>query len=250
MTGITDYLKISASPYINGLVSFLVFVAVAKIADVLVNRVFRKFAKFTKSDVDDRIIDVIHRPVYLTIVMIGCTFAVAYVKGSPGVVFYTDGIVYSVISVVWAITAIKVINILIEHVIYGASDETGLRKDIVPLTENIFKVIVIGAVLLIILSIWKISITPLLASAGIVGVAVAIAAKDMLSNFFGGISSCHRCEEHANQDKRRYIDYYSQFTNRQFEDNKRECTDAELQGKGTRVGRIWKRHRPRRKDTA
>jgi MscS family membrane protein len=188
MTGMTEYLKISASPYVNGLVSFLVFVAVAKIADVLVNRVFRKFAKFTKSDVDDRIIDVIHRPVYLTVILIGCTFSVAYLKGSPGIVFYTDGIVYSVISVVWAITVIKVINILIENVIYRASDETGLRKDIVPLTENICKVIVIAAALLIILSIWKINITPLLASAGIVGVAVAIAAKDTLSNFFGGIS--------------------------------------------------------------
>lgn len=188
MTGITEYLKISTSPYVNALLSLLVFVAVAKIADVLMNRVFRKFARFTRSDVDDRIIDVIHRPIYFTIILIGCTFAVAYLKGSPGVIFYTDSAVYSVISVVWAITAIKVINILIEYVSYGASDETGLRKDIVPLTENIFKVIIIAASLLIILSIWQINITPLLASAGIVGLAVAIAAKDTLSNFFGGIS--------------------------------------------------------------
>jgi MscS family membrane protein len=188
MIDIRDYLKISASPYINALVSFFVFVAIAKIADVLVNRVFRKFARFTKSDVDDRIIDVIHRPVYLTIILLGCTFSLAYLKGFQAAVFYTDSAVYSVAAVVWAVTAIKVINILIGHFIYGASDDTGLRKDIVPLTENIFKVIVIAAALLVILSIWKLNITPLLASAGIVGVAVAIAAKDTLSNFFGGIS--------------------------------------------------------------
>jgi MscS family membrane protein len=188
MTEITEYLKISAWPYVNALVSFLVFAAVAKIADVIVNRVFRKFARFTSSDVDDRIIDVIHRPVFLTIVLIGCTFSVGYLKGSPGIAFYTDAAVYSIISVVWAVAAIEVIKILIEHFICRASDETGLRKDIVPLTENIFKVIVIAAALFMILSIWKINITPLLASAGIVGVAVAIAAKDTLSNFFGGIS--------------------------------------------------------------
>lgn len=144
MTAITEYLKISASPYVNALLSLLVFAAVAKIADVLLNRVFRKFARFTKSDVDDRIIDVIHRPIYFTIILIGCTFAVAYLKGSPGIVFYADSTAYSVISVVWAITAIKIINILIEYFVYGASDETGLRKDIVPLTENIFKVIIIA----------------------------------------------------------------------------------------------------------
>ncbi|MEW6214412.1 MAG: mechanosensitive ion channel domain-containing protein [Nitrospirota bacterium] len=39
-----------------------------------------------------------------------------------------------------------------------------------------------------ILSVWKISITPLLASAGIAGAAVAFAAKDTIANFFGGIS--------------------------------------------------------------
>jgi MscS family membrane protein len=90
---------------VNSLLSLLVFAAVAKIADVLVNRVFRKFARFTKSDVDDRIIDVIHRPIYFTIILIGCAFAVAYLKGSPGIIFYADSTVYSVISVVWAITA-------------------------------------------------------------------------------------------------------------------------------------------------
>jgi small-conductance mechanosensitive channel len=41
---------------------------------------------------------------------------------------------------------------------------------------------------IVILSIWQINITPLLASAGIAGIAIAIAAKDTLANFFGGIS--------------------------------------------------------------
>jgi small-conductance mechanosensitive channel len=42
--------------------------------------------------------------------------------------------------------------------------------------------------LFIILSIWQVDITPLLASAGILGLAVAFAAKETLANFFGGIS--------------------------------------------------------------
>ena len=41
---------------------------------------------------------------------------------------------------------------------------------------------------MLVLSIWKVNVTPLLASAGIAGVAVALAAKDTLANFFGGIS--------------------------------------------------------------
>ncbi len=38
------------------------------------------------------------------------------------------------------------------------------------------------------LSLWKINVTLLLASAGIAGVAVALAAKETLSNFFGNVT--------------------------------------------------------------
>ncbi|MFB6125103.1 MAG: mechanosensitive ion channel family protein [Halanaeroarchaeum sp.] len=39
-----------------------------------------------------------------------------------------------------------------------------------------------------VLSAWKIEITPLLASAGIAGIAVGFAAKDTVANFFGSIA--------------------------------------------------------------
>ncbi len=188
MTGLIESLKISTSPYVNAFLSVLLFIVLAKITDILVNRVFRRFAKFTKSDVDNRIIDVIHRPIYLTIILVGCVFAIKYLKASTDVVFYSNNALYSAISIIWAITIIKISNIITEHFIYKAPDVTGLSKDIIPLIENVFKIIIIAASLMTVLSIWEINITPLLASAGIAGVAIAIAAKDTLSNFFGGIS--------------------------------------------------------------
>ena len=38
------------------------------------------------------------------------------------------------------------------------------------------------------LTLWMVAITPLLASAGVAGVTIALAAKDTLVNFFGGMS--------------------------------------------------------------
>ena len=188
MTGIIESLRISTSPIVNASLSVLLFVVVAKIADILVNRVFRRFAKFTRSDIDDRIIDIIHRPIYLSIILIGCTLAITYLKLSESVTFYVNNGLYSVISLIWAVAVMRIASVSIEHLIHGASDETGLGKDVVPLVENVFKLVVIAGTLMVILSIWKINITPLLASAGIAGVAIAIAAKDTLSNFFGGVS--------------------------------------------------------------
>ena len=188
MIEIVETLNISKSPYVNAAVAVLFFIVAAKIADILIDKVFRRFATFTKSDLDDRIIDVIHRPIYFTIIFIGCASAVVYLKGSPKAVFYINNSLYSLVSVIWAFTIINLSAVIIGHLTSRTSDETGLRKDVVPLLENIFKLVTITAVLMVILSIWKINITPLLASAGIAGVAIAIAAKDTLSNFFGGIS--------------------------------------------------------------
>lgn len=188
MPGIKESLKILTSPYMNAFLSIFLLVVFAKIVDIIINKVFRRFAKFTKSNIDDRIIDAIHRPIYLTIILMGCAIIITRLKASPDVVFYINNALYSAVSIVWAITIMKISNAVTEHVIYKGPDVMGLSRDIIPLIENLLKIVIIAAALMTVLSIWEINVTPLLASAGIVGVAIAIAAKDMLSNFFGGIS--------------------------------------------------------------
>jgi MscS family membrane protein len=61
-------------------------------------------------------------------------------------------------------------------------------SEMIRLGGNIAKLVVLAGAIFLFLSLWKINVTPLLASAGIAGVAVALAAKETLSNFFGGIT--------------------------------------------------------------
>jgi small-conductance mechanosensitive channel len=56
----------------------------------------------------------------------------------------------------------------------------------VELLELVVKYVVWFAALMAILSIFEVNITPFLAGAGIAGLAVALAAQDIISNFFGG----------------------------------------------------------------
>lgn len=58
----------------------------------------------------------------------------------------------------------------------------------VPFLNNIFKFVISTGVILAILRLYEVDITPALASAGVVGVAVAFAAKDLVANLFGGLS--------------------------------------------------------------
>jgi small-conductance mechanosensitive channel len=188
MNNIIESLNLTSSGFLNTAIAFGVFIVVAIIVDILINRALRKFARFTKTSVDDRLLDTIRRPVFMTLILIGVLVAVAFLKPVDNIHFYIRGIVYSLITVIWIILAVRESNIVIEYATSKVSDSTGLQKDIMPLVKNITSIalLVLGGFMF--LSIWKISVTPLLASAGIAGVIVALAAKDTVANFFGGLS--------------------------------------------------------------
>ena len=61
-------------------------------------------------------------------------------------------------------------------------------RDLFYMFKNISRIILVFTAILWGLSIWDIAITPIFASAGIAGIAIALAAKDTLANFFCGIS--------------------------------------------------------------
>jgi len=188
MIRLVEAMNISSSPAVNSLLSLFAFVVVAKIADLLVDKVLRKFSRFTKTDLDDRVIDVVHRPIFFTILLLGVIATVLHLEPSEKVVWYTSGSLYSLLAVIWCVAVIRISNTVIEHAVAKVSDVTGMSRDIVPLVENVTRIVIIVAAVMIVLSIWKINITPIIASAGIAGAAVAFAAKDTIANFFGGIS--------------------------------------------------------------
>jgi small-conductance mechanosensitive channel len=183
-----ESLGISTSPLMIAIFTLMVFIIVAKIADIIVNTVIRKFARFTTSDIDDRIIDFLHRPILYSIVIIGSVYTITYLGPSEKSYFYSRGVMYTLMSLIWCVALIRMSNALIEGALLKVSDVTGLSKDLIPLTESITKVVIVIVFLMVILSLWKISITPLMASAGIAGAAIAFASKDTIANLFGGLT--------------------------------------------------------------
>lgn len=98
MTGFIESLNISSSPYINALISILLFTAAAKALDFFIDNVLRKFTRFTKSDIDDKIIDVVHKPVYFTIILTGVILSLDFLKPSEKTLLYSFGIIHSLMA--------------------------------------------------------------------------------------------------------------------------------------------------------
>jgi small-conductance mechanosensitive channel len=188
MKNLIDTLNLSSSGSINAIIAIGAFLLIAVIIDLIISKALKRLARVTKTTLDDRFFSIIRKPVFVTVIFIGILIAVSLIKPSEKAHYYIDGVIYSLISIIWIILAIKESNIVIEHVLSKISDVTGLQKDMIPLIKNITLIALLVLGVFVFLSIWKISVTPLLASAGIAGVVVALAAKDTLANFFGGIS--------------------------------------------------------------
>ncbi len=188
MTSFIESLGISSSPYAVAGLAAIIVVLIAKAADLFLDRVMRRFTRFTATDLDDRIIDAVHRPVFYSIIIVGLTSPLSYLEHALNRDFAGTAVLYTLLTVIWAVTAARISGIVIAHSFGKLADTTGLRKDIMPLVENISKIVIAAAALMAVLSMWKIDITPLVASAGLAGAAVAFASKDTVANLFGGIS--------------------------------------------------------------
>jgi small-conductance mechanosensitive channel len=188
MEQLINQLNLTDSPIIKGLLMLVVFVIAAKATDVFISKFLKRLAVRTKSTIDNQIIDIVHKPVFYSIILVGAVESIYLMKPPEKVMFYANGVMFSLIVIVLGSSMIRVSNLWIENAFHKIADITGLGKDVIPFMETVWKLIIVAAGLMFILSIWNINITPVLASAGIVGVAVALAAKDTLANFFGGVS--------------------------------------------------------------
>jgi MscS family membrane protein len=124
----------------------------------------------------------IYVPLYVSTGLLGIYLSLRVV----GIVESSNILVGSLLTalvLLWLRTAIRLGNRWI-GVVY-ASDN---NYEFAPVLKNIWTIFsVLGAGMLL-LSIWEINITPLLASAGIVGIILGLAAQEAIANLIGGVS--------------------------------------------------------------
>ena len=144
-------------------------------------------ANKTKTSIDDHIIDIIHKPIYYTILFIGLRFSISLVEFLNPVQFFIGGILKTIIVIIWGSAIFKSFIYIIKWYSHRSGVQEQNQKRLMPLFDNLGKIVIfIGAVYFIFIS-WDINVTGWLASAGILGVVLGFAAKDTLANLFAGI---------------------------------------------------------------
>jgi MscS family membrane protein len=175
-------------PWLQRFAILISYLALMKVADVFIDRVLRKAAARTSMTMDDELLDFLHRPICWTIFWLGVIHALLVGQLIEPWQTVLPALAKTMILVIWTYTATKIFNWLAHHKLGGQTEQEKVGKDVVLLMKNVIRVVIIATGVLWLLTIWKIDLTPLFASAGIAGIAVALAAKDTLANFFGGVS--------------------------------------------------------------
>jgi len=165
-----------------------IYAILAKGVDIFIDRVLRNLATKTKITFDDKLINFLHIPFCWSVFWLGILHALSIKPLDDPWEIILPQIAQSMILIIWLIALIRVFNWMAEYYMSNAHERGKIGKDLFMLLKNFIRIIVIITGLLWFLAIWQIDLTPLFASAGIAGIAVALAAKDTLANFFGGIS--------------------------------------------------------------
>ena len=178
---------VGPNAYLQAAIIGLVFILIGKIADLIISGIVGRIAKRSSNQFDDQFVALVHRPVFLSFVMVGLSMAAIRTGMAETPLFITLGILKTITILVWYSTIMKLMALLAK--IFSRSRAARIvQASMFTLLHNVSKIVVVALAGYFVSLAWNIDATPLLASAGIVGLALSFAAKDSLSNLFAGIS--------------------------------------------------------------
>ncbi|MBZ5714023.1 mechanosensitive ion channel family protein [Nannocystis pusilla] len=141
----------------------------------------------TKTDLDDQIVAILRRPVFITVLLVGFHWSAGILDGEGRFGHIGDAALETIAVIVWTRAAFRIATLLLHHFSRRAGDGAFLQPRTLPLFDMFAKLLLVGGATYFALLAWKVDVTGWLASAGIVGIAVGFAAKDSLANLFAGI---------------------------------------------------------------
>jgi MscS family membrane protein len=178
---------VGPNAYLQAAIIAVLFIIAGKIADWIISRIIGRFARKSSNDFDDQIVDLVHKPIFLSFVLLGLTLATNRL-GLPDVpTFLTTGILKTLAIFVWYNTLMRLMALTV-GAFSNHRDRQIVQTGMLSLLHNVMKIVLVALTVYFLFLAWNIDVTAWLASAGIVGLALSFAAKDTLSNLFAGVS--------------------------------------------------------------
>ena len=186
----TDYLELFFAlikqPVIQAILYVIGSLAAAKIADWIITTILSRLANRTSSTIDDRIIQILHRPIYYSILFMGLGISITLLQLPEIITFIFIGLFKSMAILIWSVALFQAFMHFINWYSQQTKGKSIVQTHTLPLFDNAGKVIIFMVAVYFIFISWDFNVTGWLASTTIVAMVVALAAKDTVANLFAG----------------------------------------------------------------
>ena len=162
------------------------FVA-AKISDWIITRILSRLVDRTSSSIDDKIVQIFHRPIYYSILFIGLGISVKVFHLPEALSFVILGFFKTICIIIWSVALFQSFMHFINWYSNQEKDGTIIQAHTLPLFDNIGKVAILMLAIYCILISWKIDVTGIVFPTSILAVIIGFAAKDTVANVFAGL---------------------------------------------------------------
>jgi MscS family membrane protein len=161
---------------------------IAPMVDFIATKFLKRLTAKTKTDLDDKLLEILQRPVKVVVVLIALTIGIGAYDW-PGWVEHILTVAFVLaVAVVVTYVAVRLVDLLLEYFEERVfAGDAQLAQLMLPVLGRTFKVFVIIIGILTTAQYLGIPVTSVLAGLGVGGVAVALAAQNSLANIFGSI---------------------------------------------------------------
>lgn len=175
-----------ASQLLPFVIALFVSLSLSKVLNYTIKKIARRFADKTKTILDDLIVDAMDLPLTIWLTGLGIYIA-AYFSGLTALPI-VELLVKEFVIVAMAITVFKLLNAFLHWYVVEIAPKKNLSLGGIESTiRRVGTLVIIAITLIMMLDSAGIEVSPLIASLGIAGLAVALAFQDTLGNFFAGI---------------------------------------------------------------
>ena len=176
--------ELLAISYVQALGVALLSVVAAFLVEQIIARTIAVAASRTKTDLDDAIVEIIRRPIFISVLLYGLSWSEDLLELPDGFEGPVEALLQTIAIIIWTVAVMRVGGLLLETGSAKARDRSMLQPRTLPVFDILLKTFAIAACCYFVFLAWNVDLTGWLASAGIVGIAVGFAAKDTLANLF------------------------------------------------------------------
>lgn len=169
-------------------VTLVAALVLAYVTSWILSRVIARWTRRTETLFDDRLIEILHGPVRISVMLIGLALVSHQLELGDPWQRYTLSVLKTVAVVVWSVFFIRLIGLVLDHLGGPESRFDFLDERTYPLLKNLSTLVIAGFGVYFLFLSWGVDVTALVASLGIAGIAVGFAAKETLANLLAGVS--------------------------------------------------------------